>query len=223
MNLKEKFIKLQCFRYRWRRSFASRTEILWEGEHYVLFRSGPTPDKGRFTALVDRVGLLHSEKTSPLEQLATGFHPVQLDRTRSPEILHSRDGGVFTGRWSKKLHAKILEYARVRDASYMTDLPKWISNYEEQCRKEAEFERAERRAVARLVSQSRKETQDIPGASVKLGGVSSHVEYEKLGYVQFFYDANSEIIDTTTRLNLSEEEFLRLLKFVSDLKRGRDS
>lgn len=104
-------------------SYERDASVVWVGENYAIVRTGMGSDRSRDVYLVDKIGLIVGADDSPLMQLAAEYHPSRTEAAKNPELLHTscadaQDGMIFTGRWCKKMAARVIEYAKQRDAKF---------------------------------------------------------------------------------------------------------
>lgn len=219
--------------------YKDRAEILWEGEHYIVIRTGMSENRSRYVWLADKIGLLApDEDDAPLAQLAGAtVHPVQIERAdEAREILHDSNQddneGKFKGRWCKTRKAQCIAYAYQRDQTYGYELPGWIADYEKRKAEEKALEREERRFATRLVRRTRERLKVRKRTSWDKGVIATRevTLSEKLG--SFCFSANTvnegdwrvNIHSRGDSLSLTESQFCRfvdlMVQFVEEERTG---
>jgi hypothetical protein len=204
------------------KSYRADAEILWEGKHYVLIRTGVSYRKSRYVYMVDAHGLRYDEDAHPLVQLAAGRHPAQAERAKDHRVLlhesNQESGkGVFTGRWSQSKLAKCIEYAEAADATYEDDLAGWIEEYEEQKIEASLLAKQGRQCAARAAVFARRAAHHV-GAKVtkddkwESGRFAIRVLHLNFGSFGFYLDEDDWTFSVHTRSSatLTEKQLKRL-------------
>jgi hypothetical protein len=216
--------------------YKERAAILWEGEYYVLIRTGMSENKSRYVYLADKLGLLavdeDDDEVAPLERLAGSLiHPVQAERANDPETLHDScqdegSEGLFKGRWCKTRKAQCIAHAKGREAGYEQDLVGWIADYDQRKAAEKALEQEERSFAARVVRQARREVRSAGAGKVKMdcrydNGIygTRVLELGEVGTISFETHPEHHRIELQTyhRCNLifNESQFRRFVSLLS--------
>lgn len=183
-----------------------------------MIRTGPDTGNCRRIFLVDRIGLLllSENSLSPLEQLAILPHPVQGQRAKQPELLHSSSKddkeGKFSGRLSKRLLAEAIEYAKSQDEDYEKRLPGWIEDYETAQAESAAQEKKARYRRAQVIRRIRnlfgRPLHKTLNASLGIGSFSVKIH---------------ENIRVNATLLLNEDQLYRYMKLISSFEKESNS
>ena len=193
-------------------NYQKRAEIIWEGKHYVLIRTGVDDSLFRYVFMADRLGLLITEDSGPLEQLAAALHPVQTERaTKEAVTLHDSDQsedntGIFKGRWCKTRLKECIDYVKRQEAAYGDELPLWIEDWKRRQHEAEGLKQEERDCAADLLRFARQ----------KLGReVRPARSWEKKGR---FCERRASFKTGTVKFALSDEDWRIDLRFLNSMR-----
>jgi len=216
-------------------SYEAKAAILWEGEYYVIIRTGMSETRSRYVWMADRAGLLFDESSHLAQLASTLIHPGQVERAQeNTEILHDSDQsdqseGIFKGRWCKKRLAACIKYAQEKELTYEADLENWIRAYDE--REEASLNHARRKRsyTAKLLRYARKRVGNtgrvrtpsrsggLPHDDREISDLSDRLS------MCFCTNEDDWLISIRPRrwgtFNLTEKQFYRFVDFVADCLR----